>query len=121
MFRSKKFFSMNKLIPKTIYTILIFISCSSRGNREYKSTDTLASSPKEVPAYVLSLKLVASDLEGPIGTAVPNDGTNRLFVIEQEGRIRVIKDGKLLPQSFLDITSITDHGSSFYSEKGLLG
>jgi len=42
-------------------------------------------------------------------------------VIEQEGKIRIIKEGKLLPQPFLDITSIIDHGSAMYSEKGLLG
>src|SRR5262249_40243927 len=32
-----------------------------------------------------------------------------------------IKDGKLLPPPFLDITSIVDHGSAMYSEKGILG
>src|SRR5947207_2071753 len=110
-----KNFSMLQLILVSFY--LAFFSCSSSEKNSKEET----SSSKSPPAYSLSLKLIADDLEGPIGMAVANDGSNRLFVIEQEGKIRIIKDGKLLPQPFLDITSIVDHGSGFYSEKGLLG
>ena len=112
---------MKHLIPKTIFVLVIFVSCSFSNHRKKDQEASNGSVKESPPAYSLSLKLIASDLEGPVGMAVGNDGSNRLFVIEQEGRIRIIKNGNLLPQPFLDITSIVDHGSAMYSEKGLLG
>ncbi len=46
-----------------------------------------------------------------------NDGSGRLFVVEQPGRIRVMKNGTLRAQPFLDITDRVDFGG----ERGLLG
>lgn len=97
------------LFPTIIFFLLLSCSFTARNENE------------EAPAYSLSLKLVASDLEAPVGMAVANDGTNRLFVIEQKGAIRIIKNGALTSSPFRDITSIVDHGSNTYSEKGLLG
>ncbi len=45
-------------------------------------------------------------------------GLNRLFVLEQPGRIRVILNDALQPQPFLDLT---DRAGSQASEQGLLG
>ncbi len=42
----------------------------------------------------------------------------RLFALEQVGRVRIIEDGQLLDQPFLDIT---DRVGSVSSEQGLLG
>jgi glucose/arabinose dehydrogenase len=48
-------------------------------------------------------------------TAPPGDG-ERVFVVEQAGRIRVVRDGTVLPTPFLDITGpVLDGG-----ERGLL-
>jgi glucose/arabinose dehydrogenase len=44
-------------------------------------------------------------------------GDDRLFVVEQPGRIRIIKDGQLLDQPFLDITGKVTTDSN---EQGLL-
>jgi glucose/arabinose dehydrogenase len=41
----------------------------------------------------------------------------RLFVAEQGGKLRVVKDSRLLPTPFVDLTSITDSTG----ERGLLG
>src|SRR5690349_23977414 len=61
---------------------------------------------------------VVSGLEHPIGIAAAYDGSKRLFIIEQPGRIRIVKDGQLLDTPFLDITGrVGDNGS----ERGLLG
>ncbi len=49
-------------------------------------------------------------------TSSPNDAT-RLFVVEQGGRIEIIKNGTVLPTPFLNITSIVQSGG----ERGLLG
>jgi glucose/arabinose dehydrogenase len=63
------------------------------------------------------LELVVDGLQSPILlTHAPGD-SSRLFVLEQPGRIRVIRDGTLLSAPFLDIASITSDGG----ERGLLG
>ena len=46
------------------------------------------------------------------------DGSGRLFLVEKPGRIRILKDGALLPEPFLDIRSLV---KSSGNEQGLLG
>ena len=41
----------------------------------------------------------------PTHLASARDGSGRLFVVEQPGRIRIIENGALLPTPFLDITA----------------
>ncbi|HEX7023137.1 MAG TPA: PQQ-dependent sugar dehydrogenase [Trueperaceae bacterium] len=68
-------------------------------------------------AQDIGLDEVASGLERPISMTHAGDGTGRLFVVEQTGRIRVIQDGRLLREPFLDLRSIV----SCCGEQGLLG
>ena len=56
------------------------------------------------------------DLEMPVQITNAGDGTGRIFVVEQRGRIRIISDGALVPTPFLDITE--DVSCCF--EQGLL-
>ena len=56
------------------------------------------------------------DLELPVQITNAGDGSGRLFVVEQKGRIRVISDGVLLPTPFLDISGQV----SCCQEQGLL-
>ena len=60
--------------------------------------------------------------EDPVGIHAPNDGTNRLFVIEQEGRIKVFNNDTNTSDwdMFLDITNLVDQDGG-YTEEGLLG
>lgn len=51
-------------------------------------------------------------------TFLTHANDNRLFVLEQVGRIRIIDNGQLIEQPFLDIT---DRVGSASSEQGLLG
>lgn len=60
---------------------------------------------------------VASGLSNPIAIANAGDGSGRLFVLEQQGRIRIIRDGALQKQPFLDISAKVD----CCGERGLLG
>jgi glucose/arabinose dehydrogenase len=48
---------------------------------------------------------------------MPNDGTNRMFILEQGGTIRIVQNGVIAPGSFLDLSSKVESGG----EKGLLG
>jgi glucose/arabinose dehydrogenase len=67
------------------------------------------------PPMVLGLQEVASGLNDPLYVVAP-PGDSRLFIVEQHGRVRVIKNGQLLPAPFLDISSRVASGS----EQGLL-
>jgi glucose/arabinose dehydrogenase len=71
--------------------------------------------PPPPQAAGLSLQVVASGLDQPLFVTAPA-GDPRLFVVEQPGRIRVIRDGTLLPTPFLDITAQVSSGG----ERGLL-
>ncbi len=62
---------------------------------------------------------VASGLEAPVFVTAPRLDPHRLFVLEQDGRIRIIKNGILLPTPFLAIESLVNGGPN--SEQGLLG
>jgi glucose/arabinose dehydrogenase len=80
-----------------------------------------AASSSIVPADV-RLEPLISGLSSPV--AVRHAGDTRLFVVEQGGRIRVFKDGVLLPTPFLHIGSggvAPPHGFSSAGERGLLG
>jgi glucose/arabinose dehydrogenase len=65
----------------------------------------------------VTLSTVVSGLTAPLGLEQPNDNSGRLFVIQQDGRIRIIQNGTLLTPPFLDINSKV----TFAGEMGLLG
>jgi hypothetical protein len=67
----------------------------------------------------LAMTLVADDLTSPVHVAAPRLDTNRLFIVEQSGRIRVVRNGVLLPTPYLDIESLVAY-SSGGTEEGLL-
>ena len=56
-------------------------------------------------------------LDQPVGLVNAGDGSGRLFILEQAGRIRVVQNGNPSPDPFLDITSKV----SCCGERGLLG
>ncbi|TDQ11791.1 PQQ-dependent sugar dehydrogenase [Pedobacter metabolipauper] len=76
----------------------------------------------QVPAspIKLKLKLISDKFTSLTAFAEPNDKTGRLFVVEQEGRIKIIKKGILLTTPFLDIQSEVLKGNGS-DERGLLG
>lgn len=69
------------------------------------------------PPPQLALQLLISGFNFPLGLEQPNDGSGRLFVVEQAGTIRIVSGGSVLPQPFLDITSKV----MMNGEMGLLG
>lgn len=72
-------------------------------------------------AQTLTTTLAASGLTFPIYvTHAPGD-YSRIFIIEKQGRIRIVRDGTLLPTAFLDIDAIITGGTVIDSERGLLG
>lgn len=72
---------------------------------------------QEIRTARLGLELVVSGLSAPVGLVHSGDGTRRLFVIEQRGVIRIVRDAILQPQAFLDLRDRV----ACCGEQGLLG
>lgn len=70
------------------------------------------------PNFTISVnEIVATGLDHPVAITHAGDNSGRLFIVEQPGTIRIIKNGSLLSQPFLDIKSLVLYGG----ERGLLG
>lgn len=70
-----------------------------------------------VEPFAIGLEPVAGGFERPLFVAEPDDGSGRLFVVEQPGRIRIVADGVVTEEPFLDIT---DRVEASGNEQGLL-
>jgi glucose/arabinose dehydrogenase len=66
---------------------------------------------------VLALGSPIRGFASPIGVTHAGDGTARLFVVEQGGRIRIVKEGVVQSSPFLDLAGRISSGG----ERGLLG
>lgn len=64
----------------------------------------------------LQLISVATGVPAPVYLSAPPGDVNRLFVVDQPGRILVVQNGTLLQTPFLDITNRVLYGG----EEGLL-
>lgn len=67
------------------------------------------------PVKIAMVK-VAGDLIDPINVTSANDGSGRMFVVERQGVVKILKDGKILKRPFLDIS---DTVVSSFLEQGL--
>jgi glucose/arabinose dehydrogenase len=65
----------------------------------------------------IALAKSASGLLQPVRITNADDGSNRLFVVEQGGTIRIIQNGSVRPTPFLNISNRISTGG----ERGLLG
>ncbi|MEJ5199667.1 MAG: Flp pilus assembly protein CpaB, partial [Anaerolineae bacterium] len=78
------------------------------------ATPTPTATPLAWPA--LNFTPVVSGLSAPVHIAHAGDGSGRLFLVEQAGRIRILAGGALQPTPFLDIADRV----SCCGERGLL-
>jgi glucose/arabinose dehydrogenase len=65
----------------------------------------------------LHLTEVVGQLHYPTGMAHANDGSNRLFIVEQTGTIRIVQDGALLPTPFLNVKAKLYKEGNFLATK----
>jgi glucose/arabinose dehydrogenase len=68
-------------------------------------------------APIRLVPVVTGGLEAPVLATHAGDGSGRLFILEQPGRVRIVAGGRLVPRPFLDLTGRVLAGG----ERGLLG
>jgi len=102
---------------------MLLASCGSgggagQGGDPAAATATPATAPAPAaPARSRGVRLVkVGEFREPLYVTSPRGENRRLFVVEQGGRIRVVRGGKVLAQPFLDISSQVTSGG----EQGLL-
>ncbi|MBZ0156515.1 MAG: PQQ-dependent sugar dehydrogenase [Alphaproteobacteria bacterium] len=94
----------------TVCFLCLFLLCWSAA----KGFPEEVGPPREWPKISFALK--AGGVLAPTHIATAGDGSGRMFVTEQRGRIRIIKDNTLLNTPFLDISGKV----SCCGERGLL-
>ena len=105
--------------PRRITEVLVITLASQSwvGWREVRVFGSLPEDPLgnlETPP--VALMEIARGFELPVRITNAGDGSGRLFVVEQKGRIRIIKDGAVFDTPFLDLSERI----SCCGERGLL-
>ena len=93
------------------FAFVLLCACSSREPATPNPNETTIP-----PGFTLSVQQVATGLGSPVFLTAP-PGDDRLFVLQQSGLIRIIRNGQLLTTPFLDIRARLRSGG----EQGLLG
>ena len=72
---------------------------------------------------VVELELVCDGLTAPVFATHAGDKTNRLFIVDQVGVIRILNvdTGICLSEPFLDLTDRIVEVNPFFDERGVLG
>ena len=84
-----------------------------------KPATTIAAAPAAYNpnGVAISLRQVVGTFDHPVLVTSPRDGSRRLFVVEQTGRVRIIQGGAVLATPFMDLSTIISNTG----ERGLLG
>jgi glucose/arabinose dehydrogenase len=115
--------------------LAVLAACTPANSDGQAAQQRAAAAITSTEAHALTLRPVAAGLSRPLDLENAGDGSGRLFVVEQDGRVRVVADGKLQPEPFLDIATVPDCDlggtsgrralgftpSSSGEERGLLG
>ena len=93
-------------------------ACGSSAARELPDATSDATSAVATAAAASGVKLVnVGEFKMPLYVTAPPKDLRRVMVVQQGGRISVVRDGKALSTPFLDVSSRVTAGG----EQGLLG
>jgi cysteine-rich repeat protein len=83
---------------------------------QLENTSAVCAGMPSTPGTGIDSQLVVGGLTRPVYVTAPPLDTRRLFIVEQDGFVRIVKDGVLLPTPFLDV----EDDVSCCNERGLL-
>jgi glucose/arabinose dehydrogenase len=118
--------------PKSAILFLIVVLIDFGLDPQSVAEARSAPLPKAAPASTLpsgapldssklTFQLVTAGLTQPVFITYAPDGSNRLFIVQQSGQIRIFKNGALLSTPFLNIVGTVPAFTGTNSEQGLLG
>lgn len=101
---------------RSLSLVLAFSACNGGGD---SGTTGNNSSPPPPSSIAVKLQPITTALSAPVFMTAPPAGNNRLFIVEQGGRIKIfdVLNQSLLSTSFLDLSGAITSGG----ERGLLG
>ena len=111
--------SLARVASAVAATTLTVASCQGQLDAALPAPST----PAEIESLVdprtvqVGLSRVASGLASPVAIAASPDGTGRIFVAEQGGRVRLVTSAGLAATPYVDISGRVSSGG----ERGLLG
>ncbi|HJQ24715.1 MAG TPA: PQQ-dependent sugar dehydrogenase [Blastocatellia bacterium] len=105
---------MRKVLFAALFFMLVAVLCLAV--LQAAAHTRTAARPQD-PTATAQLVSVLSGLSAPLYVTSAHDGSNRLFIVEQAGRIKVLQPGATTPTIFLDISAKVLSGG----EQGLLG
>jgi len=85
---------------------------------------SLPATPTQTPVFEpwINLEPIASGLTAPVALAAPDDGSSRIFIVDQVSLIYIVdSEDNLLETPFLDLRNQLVNLNSNYDERGLLG
>src|SRR4051812_3847601 len=96
--------SLSGLVILLLGSLIVTESCNKPDFSPKQATAT--NSENSVIKGSYDLKLISDKFVSPLGVVDPNDGTKRLFVIDQIGKIWIIfSDGTKSSSPFINISS----------------
>ncbi|MDP9484145.1 MAG: PQQ-dependent sugar dehydrogenase [Chloroflexota bacterium] len=100
-----------------VAALAVLIGACSSNVTPSPSIASIAPGAFDPAALTVRLDPVVDGLASPVAVEDAGDGSGRLFVVEQPGRIRIVRNGVLEDRPFLDISGRIVSGG----ERGLLG
>ncbi|MCG3124861.1 MAG: hypothetical protein GIKADHBN_03358 [Phycisphaerales bacterium] len=88
----------------------------------FVGTQPIAKGQIDQGDLTFDLRTVASGLPAPVLVTHAGDGSGRLFIVDQRGKVLILQNGQVLPTPFLEIQPpelVTVNNG--YDERGLLG
>lgn len=101
-----------------LLVVLLATSCAAERGTAKPPDPPLAKNVAPWVTISLDAPIGVGDLRMPVQAVSANDGSKRLFVVEQHGLVRVVKDGKVDATPFLDASKLLGASGG---EQGLLG
>ncbi len=99
----------------TVLSILLLAACQAASPAPSAAPASSTGAGDTAVSSISLFPVVIEGLDDPL--YLTHAGDARLFVVEKGGTIRIVQDGRLLPEPFLDIRDRVNAGAS---ERGLL-
>ena len=108
-----------KTLLLTALVVPLWTACAQNSASSQTGDGSSGGGAPDVPPDVVEVRLesVVSGLTQPLDLVNAGDGSGRLFILEKGGTVRILQNGVLAAEPFLDLSAeVTTN-----SERGLLG